>query len=202
VSDGHDGARQRIYLSNTPRNLILVMNLDGNVMKRLGRARDGSGHGEFEEPTDIAINHEHVFVLDARGTRVHMMDHDGNVRRSFPIPHGADPNMNRENGLGTDRDGNVYVSSFHSSMVRIFRDDGQLLSVFGRPGHSAGEFVCPAGLWIDSGNRLYVADPGNGRVPLFQLKATDAAVLPRRRPRRPQVDIQRPPKRKNTLMEQ
>lgn len=93
--------------------------------------------------------------------------------RSFPIPHGADPNMNRENGLGSDRNGNVYVSSFHSSMVRVFRDDGQLLSGFGRPGHSAGEFVCPAGLWIDSGNRLYVTDSGNGRVQLFQIKVTE-----------------------------
>ena len=93
--------------------------------------------------------------------------------RSFPIPHGADPNMNRENGLGIDRDGNVYVSSLHSSLVRVFRDDGQLLSVFGRPGHSAGEFVCPAGLWINSANRLYVADSGNGRVQLLQLKGTE-----------------------------
>ena len=149
------------------------MDLDGNVMKRLGRGRNRRGHGEFEEPTDIAIDREHVFVLDARGTRVHVMDHDGNAVGSFPIPHGTDPNMNRENGLGTDRDGNVYVSSFHSSMVRISRDDGQLLSGFGRPGHSVGEFVCPAGLWIDSGNRLYVADSGNGRVQLFQLKASD-----------------------------
>jgi DNA-binding beta-propeller fold protein YncE len=153
--------------------MIFVMNLDGNVMKRLGRARDGSGHGEFEEPTDIAINHEHVFVLDARGARVHVIDHDANSMRSFPIPHGTDPNMNRENGLGIDRNGNVYVSSFHTSMVRVFRHDGQLLSVFGRPGHSAGEFVCPVGLWVDSANRLYVADSGNGRVQLFQLKATE-----------------------------
>lgn len=69
-----DRERQHIYLSDTPRNMIFVMNLDGNVVKRLGRARDGIGHDEFEEPTDIAINHEHVFVLDARGTRVQVMD--------------------------------------------------------------------------------------------------------------------------------
>ena len=168
-----DRERRHIYLSDTPRNMIFVMNLDGNVVKRFGRARDGIGHDEFEEPTDIAINREHVFVLEARGTRVQVMDHDGQAMRSFPIPHGADPNINRENGLGSDRDGNVYVSSFHSSMVRVFRDDGQLLSVFGRPGHSAGEFVGPAGLWFDSGNRLYIADSGNGRVQLFQIKVTE-----------------------------
>jgi len=83
--------------------------------------------------------------------------------------------VNRENGLGTDGTGNVYVSSFHSSMIRVFRHDGQPLSVFGQPGHSAGEFLSPGGLWIDSSNRLYVADSGNGRVQLFQLKAVDHA---------------------------
>ena len=122
--------------------------------------------------------------------------------RSFPIPHGADPNLNRENGLGTDRDGNVYVSSFHSSMVRVFLDDGQLLSVFGRPGHSAGEFVCPAGLWIDSGNRLYVADSGNGRVQLFQLKATERGSSAEKVAEAPAGPHSAPSEDKSTLMKQ
>jgi DNA-binding beta-propeller fold protein YncE len=168
-----DREAQRIYLSDTPRNLVFVLDLDGRVIKRLGRARDGSGIGEFEEPTEIAVNHQHVFILDARGTRVHVLDREGNLLSQFSLPHGPDPTTNRENGLGTDRDGNVYVSSFHSSTIRVFRHDGQVLSAFGQPGHSAGEFACPGGLWIDSDNRLYVADSGNGRIQLFQLKATD-----------------------------
>jgi DNA-binding beta-propeller fold protein YncE len=175
-----DREAHRIYLADTPRNLIFVLDLDGRVIKRLGRARDGSGYGEFDEPTEIAVNHEHVFVLDARGTRVHVMNRGGNLLGSFPVPHGPDPNVNRENGLGTDRNGNVYVSSFHSSVIRVFRMDGKQLSSFGQPGHSAGEFVCPRGLWIDRDNRLYVADSGNGRVQLFQLKTADHASPPER----------------------
>ena len=175
-----DRERQRIYLADTPRNMIFVMNFDGYVIKRLGKARDGSGYGEFDQPTEIAVNHVHVFVLDARGTRVHVINRDGSLLGSFPIPHGPDPDVNRENGMGTDRDSNVYVSSFHSSMIRVFRHDGQPLSVFGRPGHSAGEFVCPRGLWIDRDNRLYVADSGNGRVQLFQLRTADRGEPPER----------------------
>ena len=173
-----DRETQRIYLADTPRNMIFVMNLDGFVLKRIGRARDGSGYGEFEEPTDIATNHEHVFVLDARGTRVRVLSRSGNLLGSFPVPHGPDPDMNRDNGLGTDRDGNVYVSSFHGSMIRVFRHNGQPLSAFGQPGHSAGEFVCLHGLWIDRDNRLYVADSGNGRIQLFQLKTAGHATPP------------------------
>ena len=170
-----DRETKRIYLADTPRNLIFVLDLDGHVIKRLGRERDGSGHGEFDEPTEIAVNHEHVFVLDARGTRIQVLDRGGILLASFSIPHGPDPMTNRENGLGTDRDGNVYVSSFHSSVIRVFRTNGQQVSAFGQPGHSAGEFVCPRGLWIDASNRLYVADSGNGRVQLFQLKSSEGS---------------------------
>ena len=46
-----------------------------------------------------------------------------------------------------------------------------LLASFGQNGKRAGEFAGPEGLWIDSTNRLYVADSGNGRVQLFQLQA-------------------------------
>ena len=135
--------------------------------------RDVSGHGEFDEPTEIAVNHEHVFVLDSRGTRVQVMDLECNPVGSFAVPHGPDPMVNRESGLSTDRAGNVYVSSFHSSLIRVFSHDGRLLSAFGQPGHGVGEFSGPGGLWIDSADRLYVADSGNGRVQLFQLQPAE-----------------------------
>jgi DNA-binding beta-propeller fold protein YncE len=175
-----DRETQHIYLLDTPRHMIFVMNLDGSVIKRLGRARDGSGYGDFDEPTEIAVNHEHLFVLDTRGTRVHVMKRDGTSLGSFSVPQGPDPNVNRDNGLGTDRDSNVYISSFHGSLIRVFRRDGLRLAVFGQPGHSAGEFIGPGGLWIDLANRLYVADSGNGRVQLFQLKSAEHAGPPER----------------------
>jgi len=82
---------------------------------------------------------------------------------------------NRDNGLGTDHDGNVYVSWFYGSVIRVFR---QSVSAFGQPGHSAGEFMCPGGLWIDSYNRLFVADSGNGRVQQGSFSAHPARGLP------------------------
>lgn len=168
-----DRQAKRIYLADTPRNLVFVLDLGGKVLKRLGRARDGSGGGEFDEPTDIAVSHEHVFVLDRRGTRVQVMDLECNPAGSFALPHGPDPTANRDSGLSTDREGNVYVSSFHSSLIRVYSYDGRLLSAFGQPGHAVGEFVGPGGLWIDPANRLYVADSGNGRVQVFQLQPAE-----------------------------
>ena len=52
-----DRIAKRLYLSDTPRNVIAVLNLDGRIPSELGRRHDGSGEVEFESPTDIAINH-------------------------------------------------------------------------------------------------------------------------------------------------
>ena len=160
-----------IYLVDSPRNLIFMLDLTGKLVKRVGKYRDGTGVGEFNDPTDIAVSQDHVYVLDSSGTRVQTMDSDCTLRATFSVPRVLNPQVNRENGLGADQQGNVYVSSFNGSLIRVFTQDGRLLASFGQPGQRVGEFAGPDGLWIDSANRLYVADSGNGRVQLFQLGA-------------------------------
>lgn len=161
----------RLYLADGSRNLVFVLDLSGKVLKRLGKYRDGTGVGDFDDPTHIVSNQDHVYVLDRSGTRVQIMDSDCNFQASFVLPHSFKPRINREDGLAADNQGNIYVSSFHSSLIRVYSKDGRPLASFGQPGQRVGEFDAPGGLWIDSANRLYVADSGNGRVQMFQLLA-------------------------------
>ena len=66
--------------------------------------------------------------------------------------------------MALDSDGNVYVvESLHDHLL-IFNREGQFLLPIGGAGYSSGQFYLPAGLWIDQGNRVYVADMFNGRV--------------------------------------
>jgi hypothetical protein len=53
--------------------------------------------------------------------------------------------------------------------VQIFDPQGQILMAFGREGTQAGQFWLPAGLFIDSRNRIYVADSFNKRIQVFEL---------------------------------
>jgi DNA-binding beta-propeller fold protein YncE len=166
-----DQKTNRLYLVDSPRNLVFVLDLRGKVLKRLGKYHDGTGVGQFDDPTDIAVNRNRVYVLDNSGTRVQIMDSECNFRGDFNLPRDRTPQTSRENGLGTDQGGNVYVGSFSSSVIRVYSQDGRPLAWFGQSGRRVGEFTRPNGLWIDSANRLYVADSGNGRVQLFQLQA-------------------------------
>ena len=73
-----------------------------------------------------------------------------------------------------DRFGHIYVSFAGASMVRVYNHDAALLSSFGYLGIRIGEFNSPTGLWLDSTNRIYVADTGNLRVQVFQLGGLNA----------------------------
>ena len=160
----------RLYLVDSPRNLVFVLDLMGKVLRRLGKYHDGTGMGEFQDPTDIAVNHDHVYVLDSSGTRVQIMDSQYAVRGQFNLPRDRSPLTSRENGLAADQRGNVFVTSFSGSRIRVYNQAGRPLASFGLPGHRVGEFAGPGGLCIDSSNHLFVADSGNGRVQLFQLQ--------------------------------
>jgi DNA-binding beta-propeller fold protein YncE len=164
--------KQHLLLVDTPRNLVFELDLEGRELKRVGKNRDGTGSVEFDSPTDIAVNHSHIFVLDRAGTRVQVFDMGLNFETKFDLPRGQDPRLDRENGLSADADGNVYIASHRSSLVRVYNPGGRLLASFGQSGTRVGEFAAPEGLWVDSTNRLYIADSGNGRVQLFQLKSS------------------------------
>jgi DNA-binding beta-propeller fold protein YncE len=160
----------RLYLVDTPRNLVFVLDLTGRVLRRVGIYHDGSGTGKFTDPTHIVVGHNHVYVLDNSGTRVQILDLQCAFQSSFDLPQGSDTRASRENGLGIDLEGNIYVSLSTSSLIKVYDQNGVLLTTFGQSGQRLGEFFAPKGLWIDHANRLYVADMGNARVQIFQLQ--------------------------------
>ncbi len=156
----------RLYLADTPRNVVLVLDLQGNVLKRLGKDKHGNGQGEFASPTQIAVGTSGIVVLDAEGTRIQVLDFDGNRTCDDPVVG----DVSRDHGLAVDGGGNIYISYAPGSVISIYKPDGTPMGAFGEPGSRVGEFRAPMGLWIDLSNRIYVADTANARVQVFQIR--------------------------------
>ncbi len=165
-----DVQRGHLFVVDTPRNQVFELDLAGNVIKRLGKNRRGEGTGEFDAPTDISLNRGRIYVLDRSGTRIQVLGADFRPLSQFDLPRPRDPSLTRDNGLAADQDGHLYVSYCHGAVVRVFSAEGVMLAAFGTSGGRAGQFAAPQGLWISHRNRLYVADSGNGRVQVFELK--------------------------------
>ena len=186
----------RLFLLDPPRHLLFVLDLEGNILKRVGRPRPhalGKVRGEtipmdLDDPTEIAVGNNELVVVDAANSQIHVMDLECNPLAQFTISSSFSsiPGQSVVDGVGVgvDRTGNIYVSSTRDSQIGIYRRDGRLLGSFGRPGMEIGEFNSPAGLWIDGTNRLYVGDTNNGRIQVFQLSqnvgaAKETALSPR-----------------------
>jgi DNA-binding beta-propeller fold protein YncE len=182
----------RLFLLDPPRHLLFVLDLEGNILKRVGRPRPhalGKVRGEtipmdLDDPTEIAVGNNELVVVDAANSQIHVMDLECNPLAQFTISARPGQSVADGVGLGVDLTGNIYVSSTRDSHIGIYRRDGRQLGSFGRPGMEIGEFNSPAGLWIDGTNRLYVGDTNNGRVQVFQLSqnvgaAKETALSPR-----------------------
>jgi DNA-binding beta-propeller fold protein YncE len=187
-----DRGSGRLFLLDPPRHLLFVLDLEGNILKRVGRPRPhaiGRVRGEtipmdLDDPTEIAVGNNELVVVDAANSQIHVMDLECNPLAQFTISARPGQSVADGVGLGVDLTGNIYVSSTRDSHIGIYRRDGRQLGSFGRPGMEIGEFNSPAGLWIDGTNRLYVGDTNNGRVQVFQLSqnvgaAKETALSPR-----------------------
>lgn len=158
----------RIYLSDTSRHLVLILNHDGKELARIGKRGGGSGPGEFRLPTEIALHGQELFVLDKQNRRIQVFTLDGRFKREIH-PEGMDAEMVR--GMAIDTHGWIYLL-LDLGFINVIDQKGEILFKFGHQGTEPGEFNNSQSIYIDSADRLYVTDTGNMRVQLFQIPSS------------------------------
>src|ERR1035441_7855900 len=127
----------RLFLLDPPRHLLFVLDLEGNILKRVGRPRPhalGKVRGEtipmdLDDPTEIAVGNNELVVVDAANSQIHVMDLECNPLAQFTISSSFSsiPGQSVVDGVGVgvDRTGNIYVSSARDSHIGIYRRDGR-----------------------------------------------------------------------------
>ncbi len=161
-----DSANNRVYVTDTLKDMVYYTDLQGNVLGHFGLR--GSGPGEFNFPTELLAQNGELFVLDAMNFRVQFFDGNGQYQGSFGRMGPATGYLWRTKGLGMDNEGHFYVADAGLDVVQVFNREGILLYYFGRRGDGLGEFEFPAGVSIDRKDRVYVVDMLNRRVEVFQ----------------------------------
>jgi DNA-binding beta-propeller fold protein YncE len=155
----------RVYICDSRRHMILVVDKKGRITAHLGARGAGKQPGEFRYPARNALAQNELYVIDSGNQRLEVLDLNGRFRREFHLEESA-----LEDGLAVDEGKNIYVSDAQLNTIRIYDQGGRLLAKFGQAGIKEGEFDGPSGLWIESGNRLYVADQRNHRVQMFEIE--------------------------------
>ena len=161
---------------------IQKFDADGNLVLSFGA-------GMFLRPHGIHIDAEgNVWVTDAEGPNGEDPRRDGKGHQVFKFsPDGellmtlgkagvagkGPDEFNMPSAVFVAPNGDVFIGDGHSgeSNARMlkFSKDGTFIKTWGKQGTGPGEFELPHGIAMDSRDRLFVGDRGNGRVQIFDL---------------------------------
>jgi len=164
-----DSTEKRIYVSDTTRHKIFVLDMQGNVVRTIGR--HGAAIGEFNFPTELRLHGNELIVVDAMNFRVQAFDRAGQFLYGIGTIGEVSGTMYRPKGVAVDSEGDIYVVDGIFDTVQVFNRKGELLYYFGKTGNGPAEFQLPAGLFIDRNDRIYVVDSFNHRVEVFKFSA-------------------------------
>ncbi len=159
----------RIYVSDIQR--VQVFSPEGVYLESVGGP--GSGDGQFRhEVIGVAITPDQELVAaDLNGYRYQVFDRGGAFLRSFGRKGDGDGEFLEPEGVAVDGAGRIYTADNTRGDIQVWSPGGEVLATIGRPGDGPGELDEPESIAI-LGDRIYVADEGNGRIQVFDLEGS------------------------------
>jgi sugar lactone lactonase YvrE len=155
-----------VYVVDRDNHRIQELASDGTFKRKWGS--EGSGSGQFLDPTGLAINSvSDIYVADAGNDRIQKFTLDGTFVREWGTTGSGNGEFNNPTRVAVNPDGNIYVTDTDNNRVQYFTSDGEFLGKFGVSGDGAGAFNSPQGIDIDDSGNIYVADTDNYRIQKF-----------------------------------
>ncbi len=124
-----------------------------------GRFIPGSGPGEFNSPTGVAITPTNLVVADTGNRRLQVFDANAGFLFEIKPSTGFAPY-----GVAVDGSGLIYATDQSNQQVVVFNPDGTPASSFGSPGSGLGQFNTLKGLAVSPPFFVYLADQLNHRL--------------------------------------
>ncbi|MGD9897705.1 MAG: 6-bladed beta-propeller [Calditrichaceae bacterium] len=169
---GFSDLTNEIWVAETGKHRIQVLDKEGNLLRTIGHR--GTGAGEFNFPTFLTIDDiGNVYIVDSMNFRIQVFNKTGELVNIFGEAGDASGYFSSPKGIATDSRGHIYVVDGLFHTVQIFDKEGNFLSYFGKQGRGHGEFWLPSGIFIDHHDRIYVADSYNARIQMFELTNKD-----------------------------
>ena len=183
--DSHD----RVYGFNRGEHGVIVFDREGNYLYDWTEAR-------FAFPHAITVDsHDNIWLVDRNDGLILKFTPEGELLMTLgtrgyrsntgadssqfgslhmQVTHGGDP-FNLPAGVAIAPGGDIFVADGYANCrVHRFAPDGEHVLSWGEPGNGPGQFMLPHGVWVDSRDRVLVADRENDRVQVF---TQDGALL-------------------------
>jgi sugar lactone lactonase YvrE len=157
-------AKGNVLVADTNNGRIEKFSPTGAYVSSMGIK--GIGYGQLGAPNGIAIDRSgDIYVADALKHVVEKLAPDGSVISEWK---GPGPGFYGPRRIAIGSDESVYVLDQGRTRVVKLSPDGQVLTTWGTKGNGDGQFNDPTSVALDiRSNRVYVADPINRRIQVF-----------------------------------
>jgi DNA-binding beta-propeller fold protein YncE len=158
-----------IFVADTNNGRIEKFSPSGVYIGSLGIK--GTGYGQLGEPNGIAIDRfGNIYVADASNHRMLKMAPDGTLIDEWK---GPDPGFYGPRRIAIGPDDSIYVVDQGRTRIVKFSPDGAVLATWGTKGSGDGQFDDHTSVAVDPRtNKVYVADPRNKRIQVFDSNGT------------------------------
>lgn len=156
---------ENLYVLDSDRHALFVMDLQGHVLRRVGRSKGNDVIVDFDFPSAIVKGNQQLVVLDAGGSRISMLELNGNLQKQQSIAPVFRYGVFDDLGLACDPAGNIYISNLVKAGIRVYDSAGSFVGTL-ETGNAP--FRAPASIWIGAG-KLYVSDQGNRRIDVYGM---------------------------------
>lgn len=124
---------------------------DGNSSVTFGAP--GAGDGQLDQPSDVAVSGDRVYVADTGNDRVVTFTDTGTFVRNLPL--------NAATSVATAPDGTLYAASAEDGLVQAYAPDGTLMSSWQTPATN------PQRVATDADGRVWVLDLTMARTRVY-----------------------------------
>jgi RHS repeat-associated protein len=171
-----------LWVADTTNQRVEEFNEKGEFVKALGwgvsngkeklevctascrEGLQGSGNGEFSDPSGIALSGGNLYVSDLNNGRVEEFSTTGTYIAKVGSKGTGNGQLSYPAGIGVDAAGNLYVADSGNNRIEEFTPAGVFVGTFGSSGSGSGQFDEPSDITFNSAGEIYITDSENNRI--------------------------------------
>jgi DNA-binding beta-propeller fold protein YncE len=150
------------WVADSDKNRIVEYGPTGTLIASYGS--EGTGHVQFDDPSDIKILGSDVYVSDTRNDRIEILNLKGEWVGQIGSEGNGGGQFKNPEGIAFNSASDLFVLDAGNNRIEEFNPEGHYLQSIATHGVGEGQLNAPQGIAVTAAGDIYVADAGDHRV--------------------------------------